>query len=606
MSITSDFEKLGPIAAFDTETAMAPKAFEGRDCVRLLQAYSPSHSFWYDLAEFSDADWDELKKCLEDPELTLIFQNAAFDIRVLQGCGIEIKGRIEDTMLQSWLLNNGIPTARNSLEAIAYRELGVKLDKSLQKQDWMNAELNEDDMRYAMSDVVHTFKAFHVMDARIKDADLTCPYEIELKAIKPTIEMEATGIFLDRKLMDDLSLDLEETRKTSLAAFVYGLDSELVEYEAEPLPKHDDGVTVNLNKKTTGNVKLGTKVYAGFNPGSSQQLLARFKDIGIEPVDPTGKPSVDKKYLAAHLSRSVIRDYLSWKKADKHLQMTKTLTDAQSEDGRIRARFNQTGTFTGRYSSSGPNLQNIPRGDMRFCFTAPEGRELADLDFSGMELRALCSPRIADEPAMAEAFINGRDVHRETAALMFKVPAEDITDEERRQAKAVNFGAAYGSGPQGLVNYFQSLGQLISYEEGEAFLKAWLAAFPQIAKWHNNCRELVKADEPVVMVDGRRRFLVGDSARHTIMANNIVQGSCASVMKLALYGIHSSLRNIDSTARLVGVIHDEVLIECEQGKGETILAMAKAQMMQAGAEILGPKVPLEAEGAVGNSWGAAH
>ena len=87
------------------------------------------------------------------------------------------------------------------------------------------------------------------------------------------------------------------------------------------------------------------------------------------------------------------------------------------------------------------------------------------------------------------------------------------------------------------------------------------------------------------------------------MANNIVQGSCASVMKLALYGIHQSLRAIDESARLVGVIHDEVLIECEQGKGEAILAMAKAQMMQAGAEILGPKVPLEAEGAVGTSWG---
>ena len=605
MSISSDFHKLGPIAAFDTETAMAPRAFEGRNCVRLLQAYSPDHEFWYDLARFSDADWDELKRCLEDPELTLIFQNAAFDIRVLQGCGIDIKGKVEDTMLQSWLLNNGIPTARNSLEAIAYRELGVKLDKSLQKSDWMNAELTEEELAYGMNDVRITWQAFHAMAPRIKEAELSLPYEIELKAIKPTIEMEATGLYLDRKLMDELSLDLEETRKTSLAAFVEGLDAELVDHGAEALPKHDNG-RINLNKKTTGSVRLGTKVYAGFNPGSSQQLLARFKDIGIEPVDPTGKPSVDKKYLAAHLSRSVIRDYLSWKRADKHLQMTKTLTDAQQEDGRIRARFNQTGTFTGRYSSSGPNLQNIPRGDMRFCFTAPEGRELADLDFSGMELRALCSPRIADEPAMAEAFINGRDVHRETAALMFKVPAEDITDEERRQAKAVNFGAAYGSGPQGLVNYFQSLGQLISYEEGEAFLKAWLAAFPQISKWHNNCRELVKADEPVVMVDGRRRFLVGDSARHTIYANNVVQGSCASVMKLALFGIHSSLRGIDPTARLVGVIHDEVLIECEQGKGQAILDMAKAHMMQAGAEILGPKVPLEAEGAVGTSWGAAH
>ena len=105
------------------------------------------------------------------------------------------------------------------------------------------------------------------------------------------------------------------------------------------------------------------------------------------------------------------------------------------------------------------------------------------------------------------------------------------------------------------------------------------------------------------MVDGRRRFLVGDAAKHTTMANNIVQGSCASAMKLALYGIHKSLPAIDETARLVAVIHDEVLIECKQGCGKAILAMAQAQMLNAGAEIFGPEVPLEAEGGIGSSWG---
>ena len=605
MNIKADFEKLGPVAAFDTETAMAPRAFEGRDCVRLFQAHSPTHEFYYDLAQFGEDDWAELKHCLEDPELTLIFQNAAFDIRVLQGCGIEIKGRVEDTMLQSYLLTNGRPTQKNSLEAIAYRELGVTVDKTLQKSDWMNAVLTEEELAYGMNDVRYTWQAFHAMAVQIQDDELGHPYDVEIKAIKPTIEMEATGLYLDRAMIDELAIDLDKTRKTSLYAFVEGLDAELVEYGEKGLLKNEDN-TINLNKKETGSVKLGTKQYAGFNPGSSQQLLAHFKTIGIEPVDPTGKPSVDKKYLAAHTARDVVRDYLDWKRADKHLQISKTLINAQQDDGRIRARFNQTGTFTGRYSSSGPNLQNIPRGDMRFCFTAPEGRELVDLDYGGMELRALCSPRIADEPAMAQAFLKGEDVHRSTAALMFKIPPEEITDEERRQAKAVNFGAAYGSGPQGLVNYFQSIGQLISLEEGKAFLTAWIEAYPNIAKWHKACRGLVEAGQPVVMVDGRRRALTGEAAKHTTMANNIVQGSCASAMKLALYGIHCALRGIDPTARLVGVIHDEVLIECEQGKGEEILAMAKLKMLEAGVDIFGPKVPLLADGDVGSSWGVAH
>lgn len=202
-------------------------------------------------------------------------------------------------------------------------------------------------------------------------AQLDIAYEVELKAIWPTIQMESTGLFLDRARIDEQMLDLEDTRKTALAAFVEELDTELQDAGEEGLPKLDDG-RINLNKKTTGSVRLGTKVFAGFNPGSSQQLLARFKEIGIEPCDPRGKPSVDKKFLASYTSRSVIKQYLSWKRADKHLQMCKTLIDAQQEDGRIYARFNQTGTFTGRYSSSGPTCRTSPAG---ICVTASPHRK---------------------------------------------------------------------------------------------------------------------------------------------------------------------------------------------------------------------------------------
>jgi DNA polymerase-1 len=243
---------------------------------------------------------------------------------------------------------------------------------------------------------------------------------------------------------------------------------------------------------------------------------------------------------------------------------------------------------------------------MRYCFAAPPGREMVDLDFSGMELRALCSPRIADEKQMADAFNRGEDIHRYTASLMFKVPQNEITDEERRQAKAVNFGAAYGSGPGGLVGYFQSIGQIISWEEGDAFLRAWISSYPAIERWHNDAREVVKGGGDVRMVDGRRCFLMGERSKHTIYCNNQVQGSCASATKLALYGVWKELPALDTSARIVGAIHDEILIECEQGKGEAILAMAREQMREAGEDIFGPEVPLEADGSVGSSWGAAH
>jgi DNA polymerase-1 len=604
LTITEHFHRLGKTFAADTETALAPDAFRGAGFVRLFQAWSDTHSFWFDLAQFSEAEWAELRFNLEHSDITVIFQNAAFDLRVLQGCDIHLRGQVHDTMLLSWLLGNGIPNHSNALDAIALRELKIPLNKSLQKQDWMNAELNDDDMAYAMADVEVVWLAFPLLLEKVYADSLQAAYEVELKAILPTIQMESTGLHMDRALLDEQVAELIETRDSSLYEFIGMLDSDLQEYDHEGLPRLADG-QINLNKVTRGSVRLGTKVYAGFNPGSSTQILKYFNAIDIDPRDPTGKPSVDKKFLAAFAHRNVVRIYLQWKRADKHLQMCKTLIEAQQDDGRIYARFNQTGTFTGRYSSSGPNLQNLPRGPMRYCFTAPEGRAIVDLDYSGMELRALCSPAIADEPTMREAFNSGADIHRRTAALMFEIPEEDITDEERRQAKATNFGSAYGSGPGGLVAYFQSLGQTISLAEGDAFLKAWLAAYPNIAKWHQNCREWVQAGEPVRMVDGRRRWLVGEAAKHTTMANNICQGSCASAMKLALCAIYERMPAIDPTARLVGVIHDEVLVECDENCAEEVLAMAKEAMVEAGIDIFGDSILLEADGGVGDSWGAA-
>ena len=222
-----------------------------------------------------------------------------------------------------------------------------------------------------------------------------------------------------------------------------------------------------------------------------------------------------------------------------------------------------------------------------------------------MELRALCSPRIANEKQMMDAFNAGVDIHRRTASLMFNKKEVEITDEQRRQAKATNFGAAYGSGPQGLVNYFASLGQTISYEEGEKFLKAWLQAYPKIAEWHKECRNRVDRGEAVRMVDGRRRFLHGEAAKHTTFANNTVQGSCASVVKLAMAVIYDRLPGIDKTARLIAQIHDEGVIECERDKAEKVLEMAKKVMEEAGKEIFGDEIALIAEGSYGESWGSA-
>ena len=170
---------------------------------------------------------------MEQRDLTLIFQNANFDLRVLQGCRIYPRKLVHDTMLQSYLLTNGLPLklgkGHNNLAAIASRELGVEVDKTLQSQNWMEAELSEADMRYAMGDVQLTWEAYHRMAPKISEQGLDTVYEIERKALLPTVEMEATGLRMDRDIIDEQVKDLMEERDSSLAAFIEMLDTELPE-----------------------------------------------------------------------------------------------------------------------------------------------------------------------------------------------------------------------------------------------------------------------------------------------------------------------------------------------------------------------------------------
>jgi len=578
-------KRLGRSFALDTETALIPHAFNGKGSVRLIQFYSPTYSFYLDTFDLTASDWTTLTEFLQDPKLVIVFHNANFDLRVLQGCGIDIKGKIHDTMFQSYLLNNGIPSISHKLSEVAKRELSVVMDKTLQAQDWMSAQLNEADKDYAMKDVEYTYKCCLKMLKRIKAEDLSTAYEIECRAVKATIQMEATGFRMDRYAMDKQVEDLIETSESTKSAYIEDLDGELMDVGHDGVPRNEDG-SFNLRKSTTGSIRLGTKKYAGYNCGSAKQTLEYWKVIDIQPVDKEGKPSLDQKLLAEFRERRLVDTYLRWKKADKQLQMCKTLIKHQVEEtGRIHSRFNQI--------------------DMRYLFKVIKGRLLVVLDYGGMELRALCSPRIANEKQMMDAFNAGVDIHRRTASLMFNKKEVEVTDEERRQSKACNFGCAYGSGPQGLVNYFASLGQIISYEEGEKFLKAWLQAYPKIAEWHKECRNRVDRGEAVRMVDGRRRFLHGEASKHTTFANNTVQGSCASVVKLAMAVIYDRLPGIDKTARLIAQIHDEVVIECERDKAEKVLEMAKKVMEEAGKEIFGDEVDLIAEGNYGESWGDA-
>ena len=602
MSIASDIQALGLVICLDMETAMAPLSFQGRNHVRLLQLLSDEGECWYDLQTFTPSDWEELKSALERPGVTWVGQNAAFDFRCLLGCGITLAGRLEDTMVQSALLNNGLPNVSNSLEAIAKRVLGQVIDKSLQKQDWMNATLNDADLAYAMGDVRLTWAAWQEQRAQIKTAGLQKVYDLECALIPAIVEMEHSGMLLDQTQAAAAIAQLEGEIEVSRGEFLELLDSQLRELHGEGLPREPDG-TYNLRAKKA--LKRDGGAPAGFNINAPGQVLTKLNLLGIEPVDPkTGKATTDKKVMRPLADNPVVYSLLAYKRAEKRRSMIQSWLDKNVEaDGRIHARFAPLSTGTGRFSCSSPNLQQVPRESyIRDCFFASDGQELVVMDVKNMEMAVACSTPIANEQLMQTALRESVDLHTLTGHLIFHIPIEEVGKDQRQRAKSCNFGLLFGSGAPGLKDYFASFGNAITLDEATEFRKAWLAAYPAMAEWHRRAKWEVERSGEVRMVDGRRRWLMGEQARPTVWLNNLVQGTAASIVKRTMVGVKAKL---PTGARLIAQIHDELIVEAPIGAGEEILQLMQSQLLAAGREIIGDSVDMLGEGSVAKSWGQA-
>ena len=601
MQRAESIKQLGKTISIDLETAMAPLSFQGRDHVRLLQLHSDAGELWYDLATFTEPDWMELTVLLEDPTITWVGQNIAYDYRCLLGCGIRLRGRMEDTMIQSALLNNGLPNVSNSLEAIALRVLKTSLDKTLQKQDWMTAELNEADLAYAMGDVRITWQAWREQQAEIKNAGLQRVYDLECSLIPAVVEMEHTGMLVDQQQALTAIAQLEEEIGASKGEFLELLDAELKTIRGEGLPRDEDG-SYNLRAKKEPKRDGGRP--AGFNINSPTQVLGHLVSIGLDPRDPkTNKLTTDKKTLRPMADQAVVFSLLAYKRAEKRRSMIQTILDKHiQEDGRIHPRFAPLQTGTGRFSSSNPNAQQFPReAFIRDIITAADGHELVVMDVKNMEMGVACSEPIANESIMQNALRDETDLHTLTGHLIFHIPMEEVGKEQRQRAKSCNFGLLYGSGAPGLKEYFASFGNFITEDEAKEFRNAWLNAYPGMAKWHAWAKREVEGGE-VRMVDGRRRWLVGDMARPTVLLNNIVQGTAASIVKQAMVGIWPRL---PKGARLVAQVHDELIVEAPEGAGEEVLDLMQRQLLLAGRLIIGDSVDMVGEGSVAKSWGQA-
>jgi DNA polymerase-1 len=597
LELNQQLQQLGTSFCLDTETAMAPLCFQRRQA-RLIQLHNDNVELWFDLAAFDETHWEVLRTFLERPELEITAQNAAFDYRVLFANGITLRGTLYDTMIASSLLTNGMANVKHSLAEIARRKLGRTLDKTLQAQDWMNAQLNDADIGYAMEDVRVTWELAHILHEEIAAQGLSEVYRLECALIPAVVSMEHNGMPLDSNAISETIEHYHAEAAAARVCFLETLDGRLQDAGAPPLPRDDDG-SFNTRVKDTGSIRLGTKRYAGFNINSAQQVLAWWKYLGIEPVDEAKKPSTDKKVLARFQSDELVRMFLHYKRVEKRLGMAQKLTEHCDPDGRIRARFMPLATGTGRFASSSPNLQQVPRDpEFRCAFRPPAGRVLVQADYAAMELRVAAA--IAKEQRMINAFNEGADIHTRTAALMYNVEERDVTKDMRQRGKALSFGALYGSGAKGVQQYCATLGLFITAKEAFDLLARWHEAYPAFGEWHKLCDKRADAGEPVRTLIGRRRWLYGDDNRLTTQANNVVQGTSADIMKAALIEIH---RQLPTGAQLIACVHDEVIVECEDIDGEAVLELVLREMEEAAVPVLGAKIRISAEGGVLESWG---
>ena len=589
--------RLGDAFALDTETALVPHCFKpGR--IRTIQFHSDTATLGFDVLAFNGVHWEVLRKFLTQPHLSIYGHNLAFDYHVLWVNDIELRGQLYDSMIASTVIHNGASNVKHNLVECVRRELGVQMDKTLQAQDWLLKTLTAEDVQYALDDVRHTWDLCHLLHERVGAEGLEGVYRLERSLIPALTALNHYGVPLDDEAIHAAVDEYAEATEEARIAYLETLDGRLQDAGAGFLPRNDDG-TFNCRAKASGSVRAGTKVLAGYNVSSSQQTLAFWKLVDLEPVDDTGKPTTDKNVLARNQSDELVRLYLGFRRVERRLAMAKKLIEHRGPDGRIHSNFMPLVTGTGRFTSNGPNLQNVPRDSVFRCaIKPPAGRVLVQADYSAMELRVAAA--IAGEQQMLAAFREGADIHSRTAARMFGIEEQEVSKNQRQQAKALNFGALYGSSSAGIQNYCATLGQFMTQRAAGELLKAWHAAYPAFGKWHWQCQQRADMAEPVRTLLGRRRKLFGADNRVTTQANNQVQGTSADIMKAALIEIH---RNLPETAWLIAVVHDEVLVECDDADGPAVLETVLYEMKEAAVPFFGEQVALEAEGGVYASWG---
>ncbi|MFD2588628.1 DNA polymerase I [Croceitalea marina] len=527
---------------------------------------------------------EQLRPFFESESIEKVGQNLKYDIKVMQNYGVQVKGKLFDTMLAHYLIN---PDMRHNMDVLAETYLNytpVSITELIGKKGKNQLSMRdvplEKQTEYAVEDADITLQLAHHFRPELTEAKTEKLFnEIEIPLLRVLADMESEGINLDKDFLGSLSADLNTD--------IQNLERSIYEAAGQE-----------------------------FNIGSPKQLgeilFDKMKLVDKPKKTKTGQYSTAEDVLS-YLAKDheIIQNVLDYRGLAK---LKSTYVDAlpeqvEAKTKRVHTDYMQTVAATGRLSSNNPNLQNIPirteRGrEVRKAFV-PRDKDyvLLAADYSQIELRIIAA--LSEEDTMIEAFKNGEDIHASTASKVFNVPLEEVTREQRSNAKTVNFGIIYGVSAFGLSNQTD-----LTRAESKELIETYYKTYPKLRNYMGEQVDFARDNGYVQTVLGRRRYLKDINAGNQVVrgaaernaVNAPIQGSAADIIKIAMINIHKKLTEGNYKTKMLLQVHDELVFDCYKPELEEMKTLIKSEMENAYTMA----VPLDVEVGIGENWLEAH
>lgn len=576
------------VISFDTETTSTNQI--RAELVGISLAVDENQGFYIPVGHKPEAGkqlpiqqvLDALRGPLTDPNIPKVGHNLKYDFVMLARYGLRVSPLSFDTMIAEWLSN---PNSRNlGLKNLAWVRLDIKMTEIEEligkgKDQRTMAEVPVPEAAaYAAADAAVVLKLMPVLQAELENCQAsTLMEEVEMPLVSVLADMEMTGISLDTAFLAQMSQEL--------SARMAEIEQQIYQVIGEP-----------------------------FNINSTQQLsVVLFERLKLEPPDrsrrtTSGHYSTSADVLEGMRGKHPVVDWvLEYRELSK---LKSTYVDAlplvvNPATGRVHTCYNQTGAVTGRLASADPNLQNIPirtelGSRVRRAFVAAPGNVLLSVDYSQVELRLVA--HMANDESMLAAFLKGQDIHAATAAAIYGVPIETVTKEQRRSAKAINFGLIYGMSAFGLTRYTD-----LTLAESENFMETYFQQFPGVKGYLDSIRRKASDQGYVETLLGRRRYFPGLKEQRNYNIRNReereainapIQGTAADIMKIAMLRVPQALKEAGLSGRMLLQVHDELVLEVPVNEVQRTAAVIQKAMEEA----FQLTVPLKTDARSGLNW----